>query len=239
MNFFDTTILHFINGFAHRSWTADYLIWWLQTDGFQKGGIIMLFYWGVWFQQSEKSAANRETLICIAVAAICAIPIARFIAFIAPFRVRPLHVPALHTHLAYTLTEKTLINWSSFPSDHAAFFFTFVAGFFFISRRIGLFVLSYVLLIVCLPRIYLGFHYPTDIIAGAAIGIGVAYLVCIPRVKSAIVQPVLKLMTAHPGPFYVFLFFYTYQAASAFRWVRDVFDIAFHITPNVISKLLY
>ena len=236
MNIFDTAILHFINGFAHRSWTADYLISWLNDDGFQKGGIVMLLFWWAWFLPSENSKANRETLICSAIAAPFALALSRFISIVVPFRVRPLHIPDLHIHLAYTLCPQMLINWNSFPSDHAVLFFTFVAGLFFVSRRIGLIALSYVLLIVCLPRIYLGIHYPTDIIAGAVLGVGVAYLACLPRAKSALARPVLNWMSAHPGPFYACLFFYTYQVANAFGWARDVIVMVFHITSNVIKK---
>ncbi len=237
MNPFDASILHFINGFAHRSWTADYLTCWLTGDGFQKGGIVMLLFWWAWFLPSENSEANREILVCTAIAAPFALALSRFISFVVPFRVRPLHTPALHIRLAETLSSRTLINWNSFPSDHAALFFTFVGGLFFVSRRIGLIALSFVLLIVCLPRIYLGIHYPTDIIAGAALGTGVAYLACLPKSKSALARPVLNWMTAHPSYFYACLFFYTYQVANAFGWVRDVIVIVWHISNGIIAKM--
>jgi len=232
MNPFDSAILYFINGFAHRSWTADFLINWLVADQFQKGGVVMLLFWWAWFLPSENAKTNRETLICIAIAAPFALGISRFISFVVPFRVRPLNVPELHIRLGYTVAKQTLIDWNSFPSDHAVLFLTFVAGLFFVSRRFGLIALSYVLLIICLPRIYFGIHYPTDIIAGAFLGIGVAYLACLPRVRSALGRPVLNWMADHPGPFYACLFFYTYQVANAFGWARDVIVMVKNIILN-------
>lgn len=236
MNPFDAGILHFVNGFANRSWTADYVISWLNNDGFQKGGIVMMLFWGAWFLSDERSGARREILICTAVAAPLAVGVSRIISAVVPFRVRPLFVADLHMRVAYTLAPRTLINWNSFPSDHAVLFFALAEGLFLASRRIGAAAFTYALLIVCLPRIYLGIHYPTDIIAGAFLGAAIGYAACRPTVRSAVGRPVLRWMTAYPAVSYAFLFFYTYQVANAFGWVRDVFCVATHVISGYIAK---
>jgi len=218
---FDAAILHFINGFAHRSWTGDRLVTWLTADEFQKGGIIALLLWWAWFMPTENPKVSREKLICACIAAPFALALSRLISLVAPFRVRPIHLPDLHIRLADTLSSHALENWSSFPSDHAMLFFTLAAGIFFVSKRIGLIALLYVSLIICLPRIYLGLHYPTDIMAGAFLGTGVAYIACLPRVRSALARPVFSVLTAFPAVFYTFCFFYTNQIANSFGWVRD------------------
>ena len=235
--FFDSAILRYINGLAGRSWTMDYLIVWLNGDGFQKGGIIMMLFWYAWFMRGNNSNTRRETLICTLAAAPLALVLSRFISFLAPFRIRPLHVPDLHIRLAYTLRPETLINWNSFPSDHAVLFFTLVTGLFFVSRRLALIAFSYVVLLICLPRIYLGIHYPTDIFAGIVLGVGVSYVVCLPRVRSVLGQPVLNWIDRFPALSGAFFFFYTCQISNAFGWVRDVILVAFQITANLIEKL--
>jgi hypothetical protein len=60
-----------------------------------------------------------------------------------------------------------LSGWSSFPSDHACLFFALATGLCLISPVIGGLALLHASLIVSLPRIYLGLHYPTDVLAGA------------------------------------------------------------------------
>ena len=64
-----------------------------------------------------------------------------------------------------------------FPSSHAANTFALAA---FISLMLRKKLITFSLImwasIISISRIYLGFHYPTDVIAGALIGIGLAYI---------------------------------------------------------------
>lgn len=61
-------------------------------------------------------------------------------------------------------------NEMSFPSGHAAFYFALSTFIFFYNKKIG--VLFYVIsFIICLGRVFVGLHWPSDILAGAAVGI--------------------------------------------------------------------
>ena len=66
------------------------------------------------------------------------------------------------------------LTTSSFPSGHAATSFacaTTLAAFVPRSRQIVLYVLAAG---IAYSRVYVGVHYPVDVIAGAAVGLGVA-----------------------------------------------------------------
>jgi len=63
---------------------------------------------------------------------------------------------------------------SSFPSGHAAFFFGFAFAIYQHNRRWGIWFLI-AAAIISLARIMAGVHYPSDILAGAILGILVAY----------------------------------------------------------------
>lgn len=61
----------------------------------------------------------------------------------------------------------------SFPSDHAAFAFAAAMVLFLTSRRAGTATLAFAAL-AALSRVYVGEHYPLDVVAGAAVGSVVA-----------------------------------------------------------------
>jgi membrane-associated phospholipid phosphatase len=77
---------------------------------------------------------------------------------------------ARHANLA--AGEIDANDFASFPSDHAALFLTLAFGIFLASRKAG--TLAIVWAVVCTlgSRVITGLHWPADIAAGGAIGIG-------------------------------------------------------------------
>lgn len=63
---------------------------------------------------------------------------------------------------------------SSFPSGHAAFYFALATGVYLYNKKLGL---VYLVLagLMGFARIFVGVHWPLDILAGAILGILVAY----------------------------------------------------------------
>ncbi len=63
----------------------------------------------------------------------------------------------------------------SFPSNHAAnsFAIAFIISFFFPKLKIGAYILAFIILF---SRVYIGVHYPFDVIYGMCIGILCGYL---------------------------------------------------------------
>lgn len=80
--------------------------------------------------------------------------------------------------LAHPDTVHLLIARSgdpSFPSDHAAAAFAIAVTCCFFHRRLGLATLA-VAALLAYARVYVGAHYPTDVLAGAALGALLAWL---------------------------------------------------------------
>lgn len=65
---------------------------------------------------------------------------------------------------------------SSFPSGHASFFFGLAMVIYLYNKKLGAWFLAAAALI-SLARVYVGVHYPSDVLAGAVIGILVGWLV--------------------------------------------------------------
>ncbi|MGA3199204.1 MAG: phosphatase PAP2 family protein [Halobacteriota archaeon] len=216
MNSFDLIIIHFFNSFAHRSWIADATVVIISGNHFLIGGVLLALFWWAWIEHGKESMEKREALIFVLIAVTFAVSFARTLALSLPYRERPLHNPLIHFQLPYTLDPSTLINWSSFPSDHAVVVFCLAAGLWTVSRRLGALAISYAFLI-SLPRIYLGYHYPTDILAGALLGIGVASLSRITTLRRTLARIILDPLDPRPAYLYSFLFLWTFEIGDMFN----------------------
>ena len=218
----DIAVISFLNGFAHRSWAFDALVAMISTNALIKGGLVTALIWWAWFRPGPKQAEHRELLVAGMAAAFVGLFVARGLAEALPFRERPMWSAAVHFQPPYFLNEAVVIRWSSFPSDHAALFFALAMCLFFVSRRAGIVSLIYVFVVVCLPRVYMGFHYPTDILAGAALGVGAAYLARISWLRVRLCRPAMRWLEQSPGTFYVGLFLLTFQIAVTFDSLRHI-----------------
>lgn len=65
---------------------------------------------------------------------------------------------------------------ASFPSGHAAFFFALATVIFLFNKKAGWWFLAGACLI-SLSRVFVGLHYPADILAGAVVGVFSGWLV--------------------------------------------------------------
>jgi undecaprenyl-diphosphatase len=222
MNQFDLLIISFLNGFAHTVRPFDRLLVLISGSHLLKGGVFVAVFWWFWFRRDKRNHIARERVIATILAGFVALFVARSLAVSLPFRPRPLHNPTFDFQLPYGMVPRAMESWSAFPSDHGALFFAFAAGIFMISKAVGGLAFAYALFMIVLPRIYLGLHYPTDVLAGALIGIGIAWFANTERVRRRIVLPAMQWLYKAPCFFYACFFLLTYEIASMFDNVRAI-----------------
>ncbi len=101
------------------------------------------------------------TTIAVLLTLVCA----DLIAWLPPNR-----MPGLADRYPAYLTPNP--NTNSFPSQSVALYTAVAAGVFSLRRRLGVVLFLVVGLLVALPRMYVGGHYLSDVLAGLALGLG-------------------------------------------------------------------
>ncbi|MCX5852309.1 MAG: phosphatase PAP2 family protein [Deltaproteobacteria bacterium] len=225
VNSFDYSILSFLNIFVRRSPLCDGLTVMIAHGYLLKGGIIMMFFWWAWFMErrDEYLPEIRAKLIAAAIGSMCSLALARVLALMLPFRLRPLQdIELASFDWPFYVSTKSLENWSAFPSDHAALFFALAFGLFFVSPVMGAIASVYVFIVILLPRIYIGYHYPTDIVAGLLIAVTLISLLQVPRVRDILSRPFLKWLDRHPASFYACAFLFSFLVCTLFDDIRGM-----------------
>ena len=243
IQYFDTTLFRAVNRFAGQ-WFLDSLTDIEENTILLKGGLFMAVYCWLWFEsRGRKQERTRQTLIAMLVAGMAALFIARGLAHIIPFRIRPMYADPLYHHPVYNIMAN-MEDWSSFPSDTAALFFALAMGVFLIWRAAGALLLAYAAVWICLPRLYLGLHYPRDLLVGAWIGSAcacLAWFVARTRLYGRwIGRPLLRLEHNYPPIFYLFAFPVVYETGLMFGDARYALRHAiflFKLPPSQIAIL--
>ncbi len=230
MNGFDRAIVSFINQFARHWPTFDTVVVFLSNSDLVKGGVVLAAIWWAWFCRKGEPKTNRSYLLSAILASLVALFLARFLAHALPLRVRPLLDPGLHFRPPIGLPEESNWTvWSSFPSDHAALFCALLTGVWLVSRRAGIVLGAYIAIVICLPRIYVGIHYPTDILAGAGLGVLSVVLFSVPVLRNFWTPNVLAWFERWPSVAYAVLFLITFEIATLFWDIRTflfLFDVS-------------
>jgi undecaprenyl-diphosphatase len=118
-------------------------------------------------------------------------------------RTRPYLAHPAHAHLLIARSQDP-----SFPSDHATGAFALALGVWLYDRTLGALLLV-VSAVLALARVYVGTHYPGDVLAGALIGMAVAGLLYLLRPSRRLIEAtaercgvlwdrVTKRPSAHP-----------------------------------------
>jgi membrane-associated phospholipid phosphatase len=219
MNPFDSNILRFASELTSRSPGFDLMV--IAVDGSYSLRLVPLtILWWIWFRNGPSAQRDREIVVSTIVACFVALLFGRLLALGLPFRLRPFANPELGLTFPGDAASRVLRTWSAFPSDHAMMWFALATGIFMASRRLGLFTLAYVLALICIPRVLLGLHHPTDILGGAVIGMAICTALNCTALRGRVAIRILDRATGHEGAFNVAIFLVGFELASQFEEIR-------------------
>ncbi|WP_030673361.1 phosphatase PAP2 family protein [Streptomyces cellulosae] len=150
--------------------------------------LVVWCWWSVRRRGAEDAASSVAALVwaplAAGIAVLVNVPIRGFVERPRPFRT--------HEGIDVLVSGKTDY---SFVSDHATITMAMAVGLFVANRKFGLLGLGLALL-EGFCRIYMGVHYPTDVVGGFALGTAVALLLS--PVAMALLTPLTKAIERSP-----------------------------------------
>ncbi|ACC75497.1 phosphatase PAP2 family protein [Paraburkholderia phymatum] len=214
---FDLAIQMFLSQHAFASPAINHLVRVISGQVMFKGLVLMPMLCFIWFRQGDRKDWEREMVIATVASGIVSLAVGRVLAVALPFRLRPISDPALHGLFpSVGLDSASVTTWSSFPSDHAMLWIAVATGIFLIWRSAGTVALLYTAAFICFPRVFVGLHHPTDILAGAAIGILFTYIATRDAVRQRFATPILRWMERSPGVGYTLALLLVFELVTQF-----------------------
>jgi undecaprenyl-diphosphatase len=198
------------------------------------GVVLMAMIWYCWHERRD--VKDRVPILVGTLASLAAGRISRFLQHALPTHPRPYYDPVLNFHIPFS-PEAPSNTWDSFPSDHVAVFAGLTVVLFIAGPSFVVFAIAWTIVVESV-RIYMGGHYPSDLIGGAALG---AILVWAAQTSGPISlgQKVMRWEQSSPAVFYMAAFFLSYQIATLFADFRStlgpVKDYLFKASPLHIS----
>jgi membrane-associated phospholipid phosphatase len=221
----DIAITKFVNSFAGQSHLFDRIVLEiLQMNTFKMLPLVTLMVW-LWFSNDPQGMRRRFVFNGMA-GGFIALVITRVVQNLGPHRPRP----ALSGEFEFVLPTGGYTNdWSSFPSDTTGLAFAMVLGIWFASRKLGVLALFWAIFIIAFPRLYGGFHYVSDLVAGALIGMASTYAFAHVRaISDPLFDAMMRLAKDRKALFYALAFIVAYQTSTYFGDIRKTGEKALH-----------
>ncbi len=207
-----------VSGWASHNEVINHAVYVASQTDILTGALMVALLYYCWFRSD--AAESRARLLLGFGAALVAAVASRLLQVSLPLRLRPMHAWESGFQPLPGIDPALASHWGSFPSDHAALFFALAAAVWSQSRWLGLLALLSALFGV-LPRVYLGLHYLSDVVAGAALGIGLVFMLGRfgPR---TLAHWGIAWAERRPGVTYALAFLMSFEVATLFEDIRQV-----------------
>ena len=136
--------------------------------------------------------------------------------------------PAAHPLLKdiFTLAFQENLNPNSFPSDSTILFCIIALGTSTWNKKVSISLFTWLLLFVAPSKIFVGGHYPSDILAGLLIGLFSFWLA---RHLAGKIPPLEILAGSSSAALRILLFLFLFEVGNGFRDLRDILRTLIHV----------
>ncbi len=229
----DISVVSYVNSFVNQSETFDRALAVLVHLNAFKGAEITSLLWYVWLVPDRRISDPRSVFLPSVIGAFAAIILARGLQHLLPYSYRPLHDPALDFAVPAGINPNILADASSFPSDHTVLYFAVATAIFLANRQAGIFAYVWTVVFTCLPRLYVGFHYPSDLLAGAAIGVFIMWAAFKTPWPAYIPNFLRGWEERHATSLHVLVFLFAISLATTFNEPRTVMKFAIYVSTGI------
>jgi len=237
----DHALLFIINGMAKNFNSVDIFVDMLEENRLFRV-ILVSVLWFFWYYDRHDGLLRerRKAIIATVAGTMAAVLFTVLLTDLLPFRFRPVHDPDLKTKLKFVEDSKYILQgFSAFPSDTATLIGGLASGaFFFASNIVGVVAIGYALIFSLVPRVFLGLHFPSDILVGASIGFLFVALSNTTKMKELLSKDLLVFSDRHPHIFNCLFFILTYELASLFIELRDIGEIGIVIMRALFRSIV-
>ena len=172
---FDMPLLKFLNGFIGLSDHFDQFAYTVSNYDLFKGVPMLALLWLAWFSRKkdelpQRQDERRSRLLLVFAGSVATVVLSRILQLVLHVHQRPIQSD-LGLKFTHFIDPGAYNSWNSFPSDHSMLFFALATGLWQVNRLIGGAAFFWAAFVIDLPRIYLGIHFPSDVVVGTTLGV--------------------------------------------------------------------
>ena len=224
------------NQFAGRSIVLDKLVDDITATALPTGGVLIAALCWIWFETDETGVhSHRRNVVTGLLAVMIVAGAVWLLKALLPLRDRPLNDPDLGLQVPLGVDPTSVKDLSTIPSGHTALFFALSVPLWTRSRWLGAAAAVWTSLTICLPLLYRGDHWPSDIVAGAVVGVALMLLLCRLIGATGLPDRVVRFSATHPSAFYTIAWLFALEIAQMFEGIQAYFRDAASLARALLS----